>query len=102
MLELGMGRAAVPALLLGKSGGRALAAVCVDHDSIGDRQHPRPEVSGMTERRIAAQCSEEGLLEGILRALPAQPANEESEDEVAVLLVETLERGQGHVVHHGA
>ncbi len=96
-----MGRAAVPALLLGKSGGRALAAVCVDHDSVGDRQHPRPEVSGMTECRIAAQCSEEGLLEGILRALPAQPANEESEDEVAVLLVETLERGQGHVVHHG-
>jgi hypothetical protein len=56
----------------------------------------------MTERRIAAQRSEEGFLEGILGALPAQPTNEESEDEVAVLLVEALERGQWHVVHHGA
>ena len=102
MLELGVGRTAVPGLLLGQGGAGALAAMRVDHDSLRDRQHPRSEVSGIPKRGVAAQRPEERLLEGILGTLPPQSAHQESEDDVTGVLVEALERRQGHVVHHEA
>jgi len=48
---------------------------------------------------IGPQSAEECLLEGILGPLTTKPAQEESEDLLAVLLVEPLEGRQGHPRH---
>ena len=47
----------------------------------------------MLEPVVGAECAQEGLLERVLGRLPAHPLAEEAEDDVAVLDVETLERG---------
>ena len=50
----------------------------------------------MAKLRIRPQRAQERFLEGILRAVSAEPPDEEREDLVAMLLVETFERWQGH------
>jgi ribokinase len=65
-----------------------------------DREHPGLEVASVPKRGVPAQCPEKRLLEGILRALPAEQAHEVAEHGVAVLLVEPLERRNSHGFHH--
>jgi hypothetical protein len=101
VLELGVRR---PPLLEGRlavrRGGLA-AAMLVDRDARGDREHPRAEVRRVRERAVAPKRAQERLLERVLRSVPPQPADEEPEDAVAVLDVEGLEgRGDGHRLHH--
>ncbi len=101
MLELGIGG---PALLedgLAVEHGRTPAPVLVDGDPCRDREHPRTQVRGVRKRFVAPERPEERLLERVLRAVAAEPSNEEAEDAVAVLDVEVLERRDHHCLHHG-
>lgn len=100
MLELGVRRTRVPALVLPELHRRALPPVHVDRDSLGDGQHPGTEVLGVAERRVGAQGAEERVLKGVVRALSAQPGCEQPEHSVAVLGVEVLEGRSPHSFHH--
>jgi len=53
----------------------------------------------MTQRGIGTERAEERLLERVLCAIASEPAGEEREDLLAVLLVEALEGRQGHPRH---
>jgi ribokinase len=101
MLELGVGRA--PFLVRRFRSDRRLRPATsgiVGGDARGDREHPSLQVASVPERGVAAQCSEKGLLESVLCALPAEQAHEVAEHGVAVLLVEPLERRHAHGFHH--
>ena len=54
----------------------------------------------MLEPRVAAQRAQERLLERVLGRAAAEPAGEQPEHGVAVLLVEALERRDCHDFHH--
>ena len=80
---------------------RARAPARVDREPGGDRQHPGAQVLAVLEPVVGAERAQERLLESVLGRLPAHPLAEEAEDDVAVLDVETLERGdRGHCFHH--
>ena len=50
---------------------------------------------------VRAEGAQERLLKGVFGRLPAHSLAEEAKDDVAVLDVETLERGyRGHCFHH--
>ena len=79
----------------------AYAPARVDRESSGDRQHPRAQVLAVLEPVVASERPQERLLKGILGRLPAHTLAKETEDDVALLEVETLERGdRGHCFHH--
>ena len=48
---------------------------------------------------VRAERAEERLLKCVLGAIPSEPADEEPEDLLPVLLVEALEGRQGHPRH---
>ena len=53
------------------------------------------------EARIGPQRPQKGLLEGILGGVGTEPAPQEAEDDVPLLDVEALERGDRcHGCHH--
>jgi ribokinase len=97
MLELRKSRAPVEGLQFGQLGVSAWPTMFVDRDPPGDRVRPGTQVLAVAQPRVRAQCPEKRLLKGVLGTLAPEAANEESEDLVAVLLVEALERRQGHV-----
>ena len=51
----------------------------------------------MAQLRVGAERAKEGLLESVVGAIPAEPADEERVDLVTVLGVEALEGRQRHV-----
>jgi ribokinase len=88
-----------PALLCGELRQlriRSRTPVLVDRNPARDRERPRAQVLAVTKLRVSAQSAQEGLLEGVVRPLPPEAADEEREDLVAVLLVEALERRDRH------
>ena len=97
MLELGERGSPVFHTEFREFGFRARAAVLVDCDAAGDRERPRAQVLSVTQARVRAKCAKKRLLEGVLRALAAEPPYEEGEDLVAVELIEPFERGHGHL-----
>src|SRR5947208_11718125 len=97
MLELGEGGTSVERLELGQVGVSSRPAVLVDRDPPCDRVHPRAQVLAVAQLRVGAEGAEERLLEGVLGPVRPQAADQESEDLVAVLFVEALERRRAHV-----
>ena len=90
-------RSSVEGRELGQVGVCARAAVLVDRDPAGDRVRPCAQVLAVAQPGVGAQRSEKRLLKGVLGAVAPETADEESEDLVAVLLVEALEGRQRHV-----
>jgi len=52
------------------------------------------------EAAVRAQRPQERLLECVLGSIRTEPAAEEAENVASVLLVEPLERGDRHGLHH--
>ena len=81
-------------------GARPRSAERVEGDVLRDRQNPGTEMLSVLEAAIRPERTEERLLEGIVGSISPQPTSEQAEHLDAVLLVEPLERGDRHGVHH--
>lgn len=77
--------------------GLPATSVLVDHYPAGDRERPGTQVLAVAQVGIRPQRTEERLLERVLRPVGAEPAHEECEDLVAMLLVEVFERRNAHL-----
>ncbi len=54
----------------------------------------------VVETTVRAERAQKRLLEGVVGAIDAQPSTEQSKNLDSMLLVEALERGDRHGVHH--
>ena len=100
MLELRMGRAAVPGFSFTELFRRPASSVDVDRHSFRDRRHPGAELLGVTQLVVAPKGAEERLLERVLGLLSTEPPDEQPIHAVAVHGIELLERREGHESHH--
>src|SRR5439155_19239839 len=75
------------------------AAMLVDRDPARDRVRPGAKVLRVAKVRVRPQRAQEGLLERVLRPVASEATDQEGEDLLAVLFVETLE-GRQHHRHH--
>ena len=72
----------------------------VECDVLRDREHPGAQVLAVLEPAVGAERPQERLLERVLGPIGAEPTAEKPEHLAAVLLVEALERGDRHGLHH--
>jgi hypothetical protein len=71
--------------------------VVVDRLAVGDRQQPAAQVARVAQLRVGAQGREEGLLEAVLDAVPADGAAQDRHHGGGMLVQHGLKRGQrGH------
>jgi len=68
-------------------------------DARGDREDPSAKMPAVLEPVVGAERAQERLLERILGRAAAEPAAQEPEHGLLVLLVEGLER-RDHGFHH--
>ncbi len=75
-------------------------AVLVQRHPRRDREHPGAQVLAVPQRRVGAERAQERLLPGVLGRLAPEHPGQIAEHLARVGLVEPLERGDRHRLHH--